>query len=439
MPLPFLAVALGVTAGALGVGGHLSAKETNEKAQRIAGEAKELYEDAKASLEATQEDTKQVLNRLGYAKKDVLNREMKQFRKNYEKIKDISFRESVGLNELSKFTIEEQDLIQIQQMTDIYDSAFGSGVTGAAAGAVIGLAATGSLSLVTGGLTTAGSLLAIGEFSAAAGMAGSALSLGAAMTPLSAIAAPVVLFTGISASMKADENLEKARVMYAEAEKASEKMQVSETLYRAISQRSDMFHGLLTELNGMFSECTQLLEGVVRKKEGFFKKKLKTEDFTNDELKLLAVTGALAKAVKTVIDTPILQKDGTLSEESQTTCDQMQQSLPDFSQSVKEVKSINYNAKPVPIKNKTQMEKGAKQTTAKGGNILEIVGGLIMWILCIWVILAGICLIAAGSIIAGVIWIYAGYTICPKRQTAMGGMRRVLWMFALMVIGTIFV
>ena len=37
----------------------------------------------------------------------------------------------------------------------------------------------------------AGSMLAIGEFGAAASVAGSALSFGATMTPLAAVAAPV--------------------------------------------------------------------------------------------------------------------------------------------------------------------------------------------------------------------------------------------------------
>ena len=110
-----------------------------------------------------------------------------------------------------------------------------SSATGAAAGAVVALAASGSLSVVTGGLATAGTALMAGEVSAAAGIAGSALSFGVAMTPLAAIAAPVILFTGISASMKADENLEKANTMYAQAEAASEKMKVSEMLCGAIT------------------------------------------------------------------------------------------------------------------------------------------------------------------------------------------------------------
>ena len=126
--------------------------------------------------------------------------------------------ESSGLNEISYFTITPQDVIQLMEMSNIYKSAVTSGVAGAATGVAIALAANGSLALVGTLASFAGTFLEIGGLSAvgsAAGAVGSALSFGASMTPLSAVVAPVVLFTGLSASLKADENLEKARAMRA--------------------------------------------------------------------------------------------------------------------------------------------------------------------------------------------------------------------------------
>lgn len=348
MPIPFLLAGLGITAGVIGAGGHVSAKETNEKAQRVSESAQKLYNNAKYSLERAQNETEKALLKLGYEKKQVLDSSMKQFLASYDKIKHIQQRESVGMNELSKFTIDQQDAVELREMTDIYSSSLKSGATGAAAGAIVALAASGSLTVVTGGLTAAGTALMAGEISAAAGIAGSALSFGAAMTPLAAVAAPVILFTGISASMKADENLEKANTMYAEAEAASEKMKVSETLCGAISDRAKMFDGLLADLNEMFAECAGLLAGVIKKKEGtVFKKKITSEDLTEDELKLIAVTRSLAGAVKAVIDTPILSKDGNISYESKSVYTKTLASLPNFEQAVEEVKSIPYHVKPI--------------------------------------------------------------------------------------------
>lgn len=348
MPIPFLLAGLGVAAGVIGAGGHLSAKETNDRAQRISKNAQEIYNNAKHSLEAAQNKTEKALIKLGYAKKDVLDSSMNQFLTTYDKIKHIQVKESFGINEISKFTIDQQGAIQLREMTNIYSSSFASGATGVAAGAAVALAASGALPIITGELALAGSALAAGEIGMAAGFAGSALSFGAAMTPLAAVAAPVILFTGISASMKADENLEKANTMYAEAEAASEKMKISETLCGAISERSEMFDDLLGDLNKMFAECSGLLSGVVRKKEGrVFKKKLTSEDFTEEDLKLIAVTRALAGAVKSVIDTPMLSKDGNISYEAEEVYDQIVEKIPDFSQEVQEAKTINYDVKPV--------------------------------------------------------------------------------------------
>lgn len=290
----------------------------------------------------------------------------------------------MGVNEISKFTIDQQDAIEIRQMTDIYSSSIKSGATGAAAGTVVALAASGSLSVVTSGLATAGTVLMAGEVGAAAGIVGSALSFGAAMTPLAAVAAPVVLFTGISASMKANENLEKANTMYAEAEAASEKMRISETLCYAICEKSEMFDSLLIDLNKMFVECSSLLAGVVKKKEGrLFKKKLTSADFTEEDLKLVAVTRALAGAVKTVIDTPILSESGEISYEAENIYDKIVEKLPDFNQAVQEVKTINFNIKPIEaqtVKQSTNQNSVSTGTTVMSGarKVFAFVVGFIL-------------------------------------------------------------
>lgn len=397
MPIPILLAGLGAVAGIVGASGHLSARETNEKAEQIAKKAELIYNDAKYSLEQEQNRTEKSLLKLGYCKKHVLDSSMKQFLTSYKRIKDIQFTESVGLDEISKFTIEQQDIVEIKEMTDIYSSAISSGATGAAAGAIIALAASGSLPIVTGGLATAGSALALGEVSAAAGIAGSALSFGAAMTPLAAIAAPVVFFTGISASIKADENLEKANTMYAQSKAAASKMEISEELCKAITKRSEMFDELLVDLNGMFSECSELLAGVIKKKDGLIlKKKLKREDFTKEEQELIMVTRSLAAAVKAVIDTPILSKDGNISDKAMNMYEQSSEALPGFKEKVKVIEYTDYNAKPVKIKTEINKKNKILNYSKTGSNNVEMP----CWIYKIFAVVLGCVLIKmfAGSL-----------------------------------------
>ncbi|MCR8744293.1 hypothetical protein [Romboutsia lituseburensis] len=363
MPVPFLLAGLGLAAGAIGAGAHFDAKETNERAQRISEEAQELYDDAKRSLEYSQKKTESSLLDLGYAKKTVLESSMQQFLQAYERIKNIELSESVGLEEISNFTIDQQEALQLREMSEIYQSAFSSAATGAATGAVIALASSGSLPVVTGVLSTAGTALMAGEVGMAAGLAGSALSFGAAMTPLAAIAAPTLLFTGISSSIKADENLEKARTIYAEAEAAVEKMRISETLCVAISDRCEMFNSLLVELNSMFSECTSLLDGMTRSKIGLFKgKRVDATKLTHEELKLIAVTRSLAGAVKAVIDTPILNENGSLSSEAEDIYENTVNKLPDFTKAVEEIDSHNYKVKPISANYNKKSRGGAESS-----------------------------------------------------------------------------
>lgn len=344
MPIPAILAGLGIAAaGIIGVGGHLSAQEKNELAQKTSAEAQKMYDTAKESLENAQKKTESSLLQLGYSKKRVLETSINQFLVAYDRIKNIELSESKGLDEIKNFVVDQQDALQLREMANIYESSFSSAVAGAATGAVIALAASGSLPAVTGALATA-------EFGTVAGIAGSALSFGATITPLAAIAAPVVLFTGISSSIKAEENLEKANVMYAEAKAATEKMKTAEVMCTAIAKRADMFDELLLDLNGMFSQCTGLLDAVTKKKSGFFKRKIDVKTLTEDEKKLIATTRALAGAVKAVIDTPILSGDGTISKESQKTYTNTSKNLPAFSHAVAEIDSCDYKVTPIVAK-----------------------------------------------------------------------------------------
>lgn len=395
---------MSIILGAATIGGALlgakakaEVERKNKKAQSIVEEAQNLYIREQSALEAAKKNTEKALIVLGNTKKKVLETTVKQFIYAFEQVKSIELRESVGLNEVKKFIIEEQDVLQLREISDLYSTAFASGATGAAAGVVLALAANGTLQLVAGMLSTAGNALLIGEIGAAAGIAGSALSLGAAFTPLSAIVAPVVLFTGISSAIKADENLEKAHATQAEAEAAVEKMKNAIVVCGAIQQRAQMFDSLLVELDGMFAYCTALLNGVIKKKKGFFgNKRIEARAFTKEEMELLAVTRALARAVKTVIDTPMLTDEGVIADEAENLYVDTTRMLPALTNSVEAIRNTEYRAKPITIKSRKEQEKTQKITDyiKTKRNLIAVVLG---WI-------AAICIFNAVSSNTAVAW-----------------------------------
>ncbi len=317
MPIPFILGALGVAAASIvGVGGHLSAKETNEQAERVAKKAKEIYDNEKLNLETEKNETESSLLDLGYKKKAVIDTSMAQFVTAYEKIKHIQINYDNCLNELSLFNIDDTDVLEICQMTETYAISKSDVATGASVGALITLAASGALPVVAGSLSAAGGALLAGNIGAATSFAGGAVS--AAFAPLATIAAPVLAITGIASSMKADENLSKAMQMHAEAEAAVEEMKTMELKCFAISKRAEMYSDLLIRTNYHFKTCVDLLDNVIRKRSGLFgNKKIKQSDLTNNEIEVIAVTRSLASTIKAILDTPILDSEGELCEESE--------------------------------------------------------------------------------------------------------------------------
>ncbi|MBQ7196072.1 MAG: hypothetical protein IJS40_01540 [Synergistaceae bacterium] len=304
MALPLL---IGIGAAVLGAAGHSVAKETNEKAQRIANEAQEIYDDAKQSLEIAQSCAEESLNEFAETKKNVLQNSMTRFLLSFERVKHIQLGDTPGLEEIKKFSIKPADILQLQHMADIQDN-FGSGTVGVAAG--MGLATLGGAGLLS-------------------------------FTGLSAIAGPVMLFTAFSASTKADENLEKAQQMYSQAKSAVSKMRTSETLCNAIQERSEMFDKLLQDCNEYFAMATAKLEDIIFKRVGFFgamsSAPIPAEKFTEKDKDVMAVAFSLAGTVKAVIDTPILSKNGNLDKDSQTKYNEFTRAL---SSSKAQVKAI---------------------------------------------------------------------------------------------------
>ena len=124
-------------------------------------------------------------------------------------------------------------------------------------------------------------------------------------------------------------------------------LNLSELICSAIANRADMYNELLDNLNRMFSYCTGMLDGVTRKKMGVFRNKVDARKFTDDELKLVAVSRALAGAVKAVIDTPLLTAEGVISSEAEDKYKDIKKELPRFSAQVNEVKSVDYSVKSI--------------------------------------------------------------------------------------------
>lgn len=304
---------IGALSAAAGIGGHITAKETNEKAESINRDAKRLYDNAKTSLESYQNNAKSSLNTLEKKRNDIANSSIKVFMDALQHIR----LDEINSDDFSKYgaNLDDSFLVELRKMQGVYSSSLSTGLAGAAIGSVVAIAGSGMLPIISSTLSLAAGALSFGGIGAATTLAGSALSMAASATPLAAIAAPVMLFTAFSANDKADENLEKANANYAEVEATVAQMATQETLCNAIIERANLFTGVLSELDSFFSPLTDLFSRIVSSRcEDLRRDKLNPKtDLNESEQKIMAATHSIFQSIISFFKLEFFDNEGQLS------------------------------------------------------------------------------------------------------------------------------
>lgn len=268
MPVPFLLIGA-AAAAVIGVGGHLSAKETNEKAEKLYREAEKLYNSSKDELERNYELTSKTLEEFKNLKKEINSTTLQRFIKNWKKIRNSKFI-CKEINMVLNEEILKNSNMSIKNLNeDIYN---------------------------------------IVNMGVVAGAGGAAYAIGGFALPV--VAAPVVLLTAFFADTKAEENYQKAEKKYHEVEIAVEKMNIQIDLYKKINLKTKMFIKLLRDLNILLLESTVLMENMLKYMDDYL---LENKIFKTQELNLIAFSRALAQTVKTVLDTSIIDKNGNIA------------------------------------------------------------------------------------------------------------------------------
>lgn len=313
MPLPLILGALAIGAGAVGVKKGIDAHEKNNQAKRIYDNAKSMHEQSKKNLEKARKLTNNSLENLGKLKLDVMSNNINRFVRAFSQIHNIELSTSRGIEELKHFNISKEELEKMKKMVD-FSLEMSSGIAqgsvagglaalGAYGGAMtFGVASTGTaISSLAGAAATNATLAFLGGGSLAAGglgMAGGMAVLGGL------VAGPALAILGFTMNSKAEENLEEARTQYAKVEEACEEIKVIIDRCNKITERTDIFTDLLKKLNVLFGKMIYQLEGVIVNSGKNYCY------YSDDEKNIVGISIALAKAVKSVIDTSILTKDG---------------------------------------------------------------------------------------------------------------------------------
>ena len=322
MPLPLLFIGVAAATGTFGVGSTIKASIDANTAKLVNKNANEIVQSSTEWVNAQRLACGRSLTQLGEEKLFVLSSSMTEFLDCFQKIKNVDFKDTEGLDELKKFHIDEHDFEEMRSLVTFAGSLAGGAVAGTAGGALaafgaygaaqaLAFASTGTaISALSGAAATNATLAFFGGGSLAAGglgMAGGTAVLGGL------VAGPALMVMGLVAGNAAKKNLEKAYTNRSEAIQIASQLNVAGLQCETIRRRTYMFYNLLARLDTYFLPLIYKMEDIVANEGEDYRA------YTADSKKIIASCASVAVSVKSVLDTPLLTDDGLLTDESEGT------------------------------------------------------------------------------------------------------------------------
>ncbi len=320
MPLPLFFIGAAVATGAIGGGKTVKAVTDNSKANRINTLANNSVEAAKAELDRQRKDVGTALDKLGREKLNILNHNVMDFVTCFEKIKNIDFQSSVGLEELKNLHIDKDTFQELKELSNFAIEVAGGAAVGAVGGALTALGAYGAamtfasastgtaIATLSGAAATNATLAFFGGGSLAAGglgMAGGMVVLGGL------VAGPALMVMGMITGAKSQEKLENALANKAQADEIVESLNAASVQCSAVRRRTYMFYNLLAHLDSYFLPQIWKMQDIVENEGTDYR------TYQRESKKAIATAASTACTIKSVLDTPILTAEGELTEASE--------------------------------------------------------------------------------------------------------------------------
>ena len=320
MPLPLLFIGAAVASGTLGVGTTAKAVLDTTKASKINKNSNVEIEKAKDRLENQRKEVSEALEQMGREKLYVLDNSVSDFLASFERIKNVDFQSSLGLEELNNLHIDKGTFQELKELGTFALEFAGGATAGTVGGALTALGAYGAattfasastgtaIATLSGAAAHNATLAFFGGGSLATGglgMAGGTMVLGGL------VAGPALMVMGLITSFKAGENLEKALSNKAQAKEIVVSLDAASFQCSSIRRRTYMMYNLLAHLDSLFLPQIWQMEDIIENEGEDYR------EYKAESKRLVAAAASTACSIKAVLDTPILTEEGTLTEASE--------------------------------------------------------------------------------------------------------------------------
>ena len=315
MVLPFLLGAAAIGAGITGIKKGIDATSDKNEAKHLQEDAQAIYKSTKRELKYVRQFTTKSLENLGKLKLDLWNQQLGRFVQLYEQLRNVELTGQANVGELNvaKFTREE-----LRQMKDLSLKAQevmmgGTGALGS--GALVGVASYGgammfasastgtAISSLAGVAATNATLAWFGGGSLAAG----GLGMAGGMAVLGGIAVgPALAVGGMMMASYARKDLANAKKYQAEAKKAVEEMNNAISELEAINDVAREFDKVTRRLSKTMTPVLDSLESTIQVSGTDYSL------YNPSQKSQVHITVQFAQALKLLLETPLLTKEGAI-------------------------------------------------------------------------------------------------------------------------------
>lgn len=320
MPVPFILGGLAAAAGLIGAKKGIDAKGKIKKIKKIQMSIEEIKEMSEKLMAKSKKETTNSLEDLGKNKLLIMSGSLKKFVDIYKNMKNVNFKE-IGINDLENFRPEQKDVKDLYVNTLQASEIVIGGTTAVAGGALLAMGTYGAV--MSGGFALASTGTAIGTLSGVAatnatlawlgggslatggfGMAGGMVVLGGI------VAGPALALGGWLIDNKAEEALYNALSQKDEAIKFQKNVEQIVLLLKGIFNRSRQIKICLEKINDIFEN------NIINFKEIVDNNGYDYASYSQNDKSTVAINVMLAKIIKIIIDTPVLDENGVLNKNS---------------------------------------------------------------------------------------------------------------------------